>query len=57
MKIYNPGSAEAVKHGCTCDPETNHNGMGEPINDEKNRRYYITLYCPMHSDFKKEDTQ
>jgi len=52
MVRHNPGSPEAIYNGCNCDPIKNHNGNGEPINDGKNRRYYIKLYCPMHSDFE-----
>ncbi len=51
MTRYNPASPEAVKQGCTCDPETNHNGAGEPINGGANHRWTIRLYCPVHSEF------
>lgn len=52
MTTHSPGSPKAIKAGCTCDPIANHHGVGEPINGGKNRRVYITLYCPLHSDFK-----
>jgi hypothetical protein len=50
-----PGSREAIKGGCTCDPDKNHYGRGEPFTDiygKANTRCYIALYCPMHSEFK-----
>lgn len=46
-----PGSPMAVHQGCTCSIFKNHGGEGEPINDGKNRRHYIALDCPMHSEF------
>ena len=53
MTQHNPASPEAVAKGCTCDTDTNHHGNGEPINGGDNRRWYIRLYCPVHSDFKQ----
>jgi hypothetical protein len=55
MTTPNPGSPEAVKSGCTCDIEANHNGDGKPINNGTNRRWLIRLYCPVHSDFEPID--
>lgn len=52
MTTPNPGSKAAKVKGCTCSVAKNHGGAGEPINDGKNRRHYIALYCPVHSDFK-----
>lgn len=51
---HNPGSQEAIKHGCTCPEEDNHYGLGRPINDGANRSFWITLYCPLHSDFEEK---
>ena len=51
MKVFNPGSAEAIAHGCKCDPEKNYHGAGEPFNDGKNTRAYIHWTCAMHSEF------
>lgn len=53
MTQHNPGSPQAAKQGCTCDPKTNHNGVGEPFNDGANHRWTIALYCPVHSEFKR----
>jgi hypothetical protein len=50
-----PGSKAATRAGCTCDPDKNHYGRGEPFTNaagRENRRVYIALYCPMHSEFK-----
>lgn len=49
----NPGSPEAVEQGCTCSVIDNHHGDGEPLRDGTARRWYIRLYCPVHSDFKE----
>lgn len=54
-RIPNPASIEAVARGCTCCPEKNLWGRGDPINGGANRRWYIRLYCPVHSDFKEID--
>lgn len=54
MQVYNPGSPVAHKHGCKCDPVANHDGAGEPFTNSSggaNRRAYISLICPMHSEF------
>lgn len=50
MTTPNPGGPMAVVAGCTCDIFKNHDGDGEPINDGKNRRWYIAPDCPVHSD-------
>jgi len=50
--IENPGSPLATKLGCTCDPTTNRNGEGIPINGGANSRFVIRLYCPVHSAFQ-----
>lgn len=47
----NPGSAEAMKLGCTCSPEKNFWGAGELINDGKNRHWTAALGCPLHSSW------
>lgn len=55
MTTPNPGSPMAIVNGCTCSIWKNYSGDGEPINDGKNRRHYITKGCPIHSDFKEPD--
>ena len=41
-----PGSAEAVKAGCTCPVLDNHHGTGMPYPDGP--RFWITAGCPVH---------
>lgn len=51
MTTFNPGSPGAIANGCQCSILRNHDGEGEPINGGKNRRWYISHTCSMHSDF------
>lgn len=51
MTTPNPGSQMAVVKGCTCNIFLNEDGEGQPINEGKNRRYFIASDCPVHSDF------
>jgi hypothetical protein len=51
LLVPNPGSPMAIVNGCACSIFKNHEGGGEPINDGKNRRFYIAADCPIHSDF------
>jgi len=44
----NPGSVEAIRKGCTCDPQRNGFGSGEPLAASKERRYYPDWKCPLH---------
>lgn len=46
---HNPGAPLAVAAGCTCNPEINHNGAGEPINGGLNHRWYLEKVCPLHN--------
>lgn len=50
IRVY-PGSPDAVRDGCTCSPERNHHGAGEPINDGANVRTHIARGCQLHSSF------
>ena len=44
--VPNPGSAEALKSGCTCPVMDNHYGQGFGPNDDPH--FYITGGCPLH---------
>lgn len=52
MTAYNPGSAAAMSHGCTCSPEKNFWGAGAYINDGKNKHWTAAFGCPLHSSFR-----
>lgn len=49
MMKHNPGAPAAVAVGCTCSPEANHQGAGEPIKDNTARRWYLATGCPIHN--------
>ena len=54
----NPGSAAAMKLGCTCSVALNFHGAGAPINDGKNKHWTAAYGCPLHSSWPAEpDTQ
>jgi hypothetical protein len=43
----NPGSTDAVAHGCTCPVIDNNHGKGVPSKDGP--LFWITEGCPVHS--------
>lgn len=45
----NPGSAEAIKKGCTCPRIDNHYGKGVPRKNNDNM-FWINIECPLHAD-------
>jgi hypothetical protein len=49
----NPGSAKAVKAGCTCPVIDNHYGRGVPATS--GRKFWITGGCPLHD--RKDEAQ
>ena len=53
-KQPNPGSAAAIKQGCTCAVMDNYNGKGFMLEGEI--RFWISVGCPLHcpSDQTKE---
>lgn len=48
VKIPNPGSAAAIKKGCTCPIMDNHNGKGFPYGDVK-QAFWISGDCKLHT--------
>ena len=48
--MHNPGSAEAVGRGCTCDFIKNDFGRGQP--DPDGLAFYCSETCPVHSVLK-----
>jgi hypothetical protein len=45
--IPNPGSAEAMDHGCECAIIDNHYGRG--FEYDRELCFYITVGCPLHA--------
>lgn len=45
-KPPNPGSNEAVKHGCICPVSDNRRGLGVPWNEV--RLFWYSEGCPLH---------
>lgn len=43
----NPGSNEAVEHGCTCPVMDNAHGLGMPSRDGP--QFWISGGCPIHA--------
>lgn len=54
-KVHNPGSAEALKQGCTCSPKLNNWGAGKPINEGRNRAFTAALDCALHNSFFRKN--
>lgn len=44
----NPGSAEAIKAGCTCPRIDNGHGTGARGTSGPNADFYIAFDCPLH---------
>ena len=50
----NPGSKEAVKHGCTCPVLDNAHGRGH-LGDGEKYGWWINAECPLHGGLEKEE--
>lgn len=59
MKEPNPGSAEAVKLGCTCPVMDNHDGKGFPMKDgdTTSTAFWINGTCQLHGTPKTSQPQ
>ena len=44
---HDPGSREAIAHGCTCSPTLNRHGHGTLHGQP---RFYVNRTCPVHGD-------
>lgn len=55
----NPGSAEAVKNGCTCPIMDNCRGRGIPAGKGGEIVFYMSENCPLHglNTVTKEECQ
>lgn len=50
-ELYNPGSDEAINHGCLCPVLDNNHGKGFFVHPESKEPYfYIAGNCPLHGD-------
>ncbi len=49
-RMHNPGSADAIAGGCTCDLIKNDFGRGK--SDSKGIAFYCEAACPMHGSLK-----
>lgn len=50
-KNLNPGSVDAIDHGCTCPVLSNNYGLSPPIWPGS---WWIDVDCPLHGDTKAE---
>jgi hypothetical protein len=50
--FYEPGSLDAVAHGCSCSPTRNNYGRGEPGPDGP--VFYCDTNCPLHGQAAAE---
>lgn len=46
----NPGSHEAISHGCTCDRIRNGYGRGVGCNGFEAAHFFVAPTCPLHGD-------
>jgi hypothetical protein len=57
--VPNPGSMEAIKHGCICAVLDNEHGRGCGLGKDGEPLFWITAECPLHGggNWKEEREQ